>query len=305
VQFSVNGGNVGAPVPVNLVTGNASFAYQTAVGQGSYKVGATFTPANPYFLGSSSTNTLEVTAEDALVTPWMSNPLAQKVSSPGGTAGPVTFNASVTEANDDSTLGDISNATVTCTLVPLLSGTSTLTATATTSGGGVGGTLAATCTFPSVPVNAYDVQFSVDGNYYIGTAHSVFAVSDPSLGFVTGGGSFIYNGYLVEFGLNARYLKNGNPQGGFMYIEHRPSGDLVVQGVAMQFLSIVGNRAAIGSKATVEGNGNYGLEATVVDNGEPGVNVDQFGLRITKPDGTTFLSFPLTTITGGNIHVPH
>jgi hypothetical protein len=148
-------------------------------------------------------------------------------------------------------------------------------------------------------------RIGAGGSYYTGISHSTFAVYDPSLGFVTGGGAFMLNGNPVEFGFNVKYLKNGNPQGGFLYVEHRPTGDVVVQGVDMQFLSIVGNTAAFASKATIGSTGNYSLLATAVDNGEPGAGVDQFGVKITNPDGSTCLVVPLTTITGGNIQVPH
>jgi hypothetical protein len=305
MQFSVNGAAVGGPVAVNPATGNATYTYPNLLGHGLYPITAAFTSTNPYFLSSSGANTLTVTPEDAVITPWPSNPPSQQVRSPGGTAGPVTLTASVVEANDDTTQGNINNAVVTCALAPLIAGTGTLMAPAITTGGGPGGTITATCTFPSVPVNAYDVQFSAGGSYYTGVSHSGFAVYDPSLGFVTGGGSLMVNGYLVEFGFNAKYLKSGNPQGSLTYVEHRPSGDLVVQGVAPQFLSIVGNAAVFACKATIGSTGNYTVAATVVDNGEPGAGVDQFGLRISNPDGSTFLAVPLTTIIGGNIQAPH
>src|SRR5262249_2967299 len=154
--------------------------------QGGYTIKAMYSGSSSSFTSSSATNTLTVSREDAVVTPSTSNPTAINVNSPGGTAGPITVSASIVEKSDGSQ-GNISLAIpITCTLSPILAG-STYTVTATTSGGGVGGTLTATCAFPSVAVNAYMLKFTIGGSYYTGSAQSVLAVSDPSLGFVTGG----------------------------------------------------------------------------------------------------------------------
>ena len=121
--------------------------------------------------------------EDAVVTPSDSNPTSVKVNSPGGTAGPITLCATVNEASDGSP-GDISLATpVTFTLTPVAPGT-TITRTATTSGGGVGGTPTACVTLSNVPVNVYDVGISA-GNNYAGSGARRARGLDPSLGFVT------------------------------------------------------------------------------------------------------------------------
>jgi hypothetical protein len=82
---------------------------------------------------------------------------------------------------------------------------------------------------------------------------------------------------------------------------------VVVLAAAIQSLSMVGNSVVMVAGATVNGSGPYVLQAVGVDNGEPGVNNDQFALQITTPDGTprADLTFPLTTITGGNIQAHH
>ena len=41
----------------------------------------------------------------------------------------------------------------------------------------------------------------------------MLAVYDPSLGFVTGSGTVLHNGVLANFGMNAKYLENGQIQG--------------------------------------------------------------------------------------------
>src|SRR5207244_502876 len=139
VQFSFNGFNIGVPQQVNPVTGVASLRINNIpVGEGSYPIGAVFSPQNTFFKGSSNSRpaTLTVTREDADVTLVTLDTLFA--------AGPITFVASIKEKSDDTTEGDISLAVpVTCTLNPLSllfgrSGT-TYTVTAKTSGGGFGG----------------------------------------------------------------------------------------------------------------------------------------------------------------------
>ncbi len=237
-----------------------------------------------------------------MVTPSSSNPTAVKVNTAGGTAGPVVLTANITEATDEATYGDISFAVpVTYQLIPVGAG-STYTCTATTSGGGVGGTLATSCTFSSVAVNVYDVHISIGGNYYQGSADTILAVYDPSLGFVTGGGSVMHNGVKANFGFIVTYLKKGNIQGSLLYIEHRPTVDVVLKSNAMGSLSVLGSTAYVLGKATLNGVGNYSFMATVVDKGEPRIS-DQ----VKNPRGTIVadLTFPPITLSGGNIVVPH
>jgi len=302
VNFSVNGTYAGA----SLVdcSGMASLPYTITMGQGNYQIVANFTNSNMFVLPSSATNTLVVSLEDAIVTPSISNPLAVQVSSPGGTAASVIFLANIKEVADGS-LGNISLAApVTMTCVPVGPG-STLSQTAIITGGGVGGALTAKCTFTNVPANVYDVTIRVGGNYYSGSANTVLAIYDPSLGFVTGGGALTHNGNSVNFGFNVKYLKNGQPQGSLLFIEHRPKGDQKLKSNAVQSLSIVNNTGIILGKATLNGVGNYSFRASVIDNGEPGSS-DQFGLRVTDPLNAVVADLTYTPITlnGGNIQVP-
>ncbi|HKQ76116.1 MAG TPA: M36 family metallopeptidase [Blastocatellia bacterium] len=302
VEFKVNGGVVGsAPV----IGGMATLPYTISLAQGSYPIMATYTSSSPG-TGSSGSGTLTVAREDAIVTPSPTNPTEVKVNTPGGTAGPITLCATIKEVSDGS-LGDISLATpVTYTLTPMITGTPTITRTATVTGGGVGGTLTACITLTNVQVNVYDVVISVGGNHYTGSASAVLVIFDPSLGFVTGGGTIVHNGVTANFGFNAKYQKNGKPQGELLYIERRPTGEVKLKSTSIQSLSIAGVTGIIIGKATLNGVGNQSFLATVVDNGEPGSN-DQFGLQVTTPGGAAIpeLTFNPITLSGGNIQVPH
>lgn len=55
-------------------------------------------------------------------------------------------------------------------------------------------------------------------------------------------------------------------------------------------------------QATVNGTGNYPIQLTVTDNGEPGIH-DLFGLRLTGTALNPPIAFDQVTITGGNIQM--
>lgn len=300
MEFRVDGSLVGsAPV----TAGSASLSYTIAVAAGSHTIAANFISGDPLYLDSSGTAALTVSRENATVTPLLTNPAAVKVNTPGGTAGPVALQADIVEEADGHA-GDIGKAVpVSFSLAPQLGG-ATIPCTASTSTP-TPETLRATCVFPAVPVNLYLVNISIGGNYYTGSASSILTVYDPSLGFVTGGGTVWRGGYPANFGFNVKFLKSGNAQGSLLYIEHRATGDVMLKSNAMGPLVIVGNSAAIQGKATLDGVGNHRFVATVADNGEPGVN-DLFGIQVLNPAGQAIptLSFAPVRIAGGNIQVP-
>ncbi|HEX7296580.1 MAG TPA: Ig-like domain-containing protein, partial [Pyrinomonadaceae bacterium] len=303
VQFSVDGNPVGAAVAVNS-SGVATTSYTVDVGAGAHTITAAFTSTNSAFLNSSNTGTLTVSKEDATVTPDNANPSAVKVNSPGGTGGPITLCFNMDEVSDGSP-GDTTKITSVTVNVTPIGGGASASPTAVLSGGGVGATRTACVTLNNVPVNVYDVTLTINGNFYQGTGSTVLVVYDPSLGFVAGGGHIIHNGYRANIGVNIKYLKNGNAQGSLLYIEHRPTGDVIVKSNALGALAIVGNEAKPTGKAVVNGVGNHSFIARIIDNGEPGVN-DKFGLRVTSPGGAILvdLTFDPITLSGGNFSVP-
>ena len=109
----------------------------------------------------------------------------------------------------------------------------------------VRGVFTATSTCADVPVNAYDVSIAIYDSYYAGSADSVAAVYDPSLGGVTGGGTILHNNVPANFWNydNVKYLKNRRIQRGMLYIEHRAWGDVILKSNALTDLSVVGNQA--------------------------------------------------------------
>ena len=304
VQFSVDGSPVGSPVAVNS-SGVATTSYTVGVGAGAHTITAAFTSTNSAFLSSSNTGTLTVSREDADVAASVTNPFAVKVNSPGGTGGPIMLCFDMNEVSDGSP-GNTSNITsVTVSVIPIGTGSAVVPGAAVFSGGGVGATRTACVTLNNVPVNVYDVTLTINGNFYGGTGDTVLAVYDPSLGFVAGGGQLIHNGVRAMIGVNIKYLKNGNAQGALFYIEHRPGGDVKVKSNSIGTVAIIGGEAVVTGKATVNGGGNYGFIARILDNGEPGLT-DQFGLRVTDSGGSIVadLTFNPITLSGGNFSVP-
>ena len=304
VQFSVDGNPVGSPVAVNA-SGVASTSYTVDVAAGAHTITAAFTSTNPAFLNDSGEGTLTVSREDADVTPQATNPFAVKVNAPGGTGGPITLCFDMNE-EDDGSPGNTSNITsVSVSITPVGGGSSIPSGPVALSGGGVGATRTACVTISNVPVNVYDVTATINGNFYQGSGTTVLVVYDPSLGFVTGGGHLIHNGFRASVGVNMKFHKNGNPQGSLIYVEHRPTGDVVVKSNLITSMAIVGGEALPTGKAIVNGVGNHSFIGRIIDNGEPGSS-DQFGLRVTAPNGTILvdLTFDPITLSGGNFQVP-
>jgi hypothetical protein len=303
IEFKVGNVTV-ATLPVN---GNGTYStpYTITNAPGSHTITANFVSSNPYFQNSNGSNTLTVNREDASVAFPNTNPYSVKVNAAGGTAGPITICADITEVADGSA-GNLSNPTTTASFSfsPVAGGNAPTPGAVTYSGGGVGGTLRACTIVSNVRVDVYDVTVTVNG-YYTGTGSTVLAVYDPSLGFVSGGGTIINNGNIANFGINIKYIRNGKPQGSLLYIEHRPNGEVKIKSNALDSMSIVNNTAIVLTKATVNGIGSHNIRMTVVDNGEPGSS-DQLGLQTTNPSnvGMPDLTFGLTTLRGGNIQVP-
>ena len=175
--------------------------------------------------------TVTVAHEDADI--WLDddNPVTVKVESPGGASPAISLNAYVKETSPDiancgADPGDINNAQVSKTLVPVSPG-DPYTGTCTpigAEGDGYDAVLEVQCAFDDVAVNSYHVQTTVAGDYYVsGIAEDVLLVMDPSLGFTTGGGWFYWPGTdeKTNFGYTMKYDKKAeSAKGSFLLIRH-------------------------------------------------------------------------------------
>jgi len=299
VQFLADGIPIGS-VPASG-TGTVTLPNQVLSPQGAHVLTADFTSATSGVLDSSGSSALSVVREDATVIRLPSDPAAFAVSGPGETA-PVTLSAQIREVEDGSP-GDIAKAVpVRFTLRPVLRGTSLL---CEASAGSVsGGMLIASCTVPQAPVDVYDVMIGVGGDFYTGAGASVVTVYDPSLGSAQGDGSVLRQGVRGDFAFSLRYRKNGSIEGQLQYVEHRPTGDVVLRSQSMAGLSIVGATAVSLGTAELDGVPGFGFRLTAVDGGRTRKD-DRFGLSVTDPSGAAILNltFAPASVKTGSIKV--
>jgi predicted RNA-binding protein with TRAM domain len=339
VQFKLNGTNIGSPVAL-AADGTASLAdAQVRLGQGTYTADAVFTTTNPTFASSNGSASLSVSREDADVRYDEANPAALQVSSAGGSlnAGALSFSIGVQEHEPDVAVspgtagsGSVLNAGLAVSLLPVGPGSSyTLTCTATgVSGTGYAAVRGFTCTNPAaIAVNVYEVHATVTGAFYTGEYSDEFAVFDPSLGFVTGGGTVSIDGDRVRFGLTTKYKKNGDgAKGNLMVVRHHADG------TTSSFTSNALSAIAIGEDASVPMGwaavtgkstyttwdpaahgyvtvGNQSFTVYVEDRDNPGNGNDR--VWVGGPAKLSLSGTPATarinaaTITAGSITVPH
>ena len=282
--------------------------------------------------------TLVVEPEDAAVAFDGTNPVAAQVAEPGGNSEAFSLTVDVTEAMPDlsgSLLaypGDISLAEVSVSLVPIGPGSP---AEPTSCSLGVVGTgydaiLTLTFGFNDVAVNTYAVQVTVDGGYYIGSGEDVVAIYDPSLGFTTGGGTFLWpeTGEKTNFGYTMKYNKKAtNIKGNLLLVRHLQDGTIyrvksnALYGLALGEYDDDGETyglASFSGKATYlepswdEPIGNYEFITYVEDHGEPGKNMDRIWIKIMNLGNTVDVmsmddpgANNAVELSGGNIVVPH
>ena len=287
--------------------------------------------------------TITVEPEDATVTFGPDNPLAVRVDEDGGT-GTVELAVALRETTPDlpdqaAAPGDIANAQVSVTLVPVGPGSPVegVCAAGAPAATGYDAALPVSCTFTDVPVNTYTVSVEVDGGYYTGGAEDVVTVYDPSLGFTTGGGWFYWpgtadsdSGYLgdrTNFGYTMKYNKKATSvKGSLLMIRHLPDGSIyriksnALDGLALgDDPSVPMGWATFSGKATyldptmVDPVGNHRFVVYVEDRDEPGTGVDRFWIEVHDKDGQIIdgSSFPrdaadhAVELAGGNIVAPH
>ena len=166
----------------------------------------------------------------------------------------------------------------------------------------------------------------VTGDYYTATYGDAFTDYDPSLGFATGGGTFLLAGDRVSFGFTMKYAKKGgNIQGAFIGVRHNPDGTVSrLKSNSLGGLAILDSggcgiatfngkptyttwdpAASVGAGAYVTtGNNPFSVRADDCNN--PGTGTDRIWIggpdRLAMPSPA---SSNLAPLTGGNIAVPH
>ena len=136
-------------------------------------------------------------------------------------------------------------------------------------------------------------------------------VFDPSLGFVTGGGSFAWpgSGERTTFGFTVKYKSNSRPEGNLVVIRHMADGSIYrLKSSAIAALAMGTGSATFSGKGvyiepgwdTAKGNTSFTVYA------EDGGATDKLWLQIV---GGMSMPTPAAanaqTLTGGNITLPH
>lgn len=282
---------------------------------------------------AESSMALTVTLEDATADFGADNPAAVAVATPGGVSGPFTLTVHVSESQPDEPIeragaGDIANAEVSVSLVPVGPGATINPRCGSTTSGSVQTT---TCDIDAgVPVNTYTVAVEINGGgYYTGSGEDVLTVYDPSLGFTTGGGWFYWPGTSdkTNFGYTMKYGKKGtNVRGSLLLIRHLADGQKYrIKSNALSGLAIGDDVdvpygwASFSGKSTYlepgmsEPEGNHGFTVYVEDRNEPGSGTDRFWITTRTKDGGAIPAMSLAepapanavAIQGGNIVAPH
>jgi CshA-type fibril repeat protein len=300
----------------------------------------TFTPSFSVDDGTdshSASTTITVLHEDATLMLADDNPVAVGVDSPGGNS--VSFDISVAgfETQPDTSVtgyagaGDISHADIRMTLVPVGPGgsVSPVSCVPSTTGSGYAGVRTVTCTFYGAPVNTYTVEIRTADDYFVAATEDVLTVFDPSLGFTTGGGWFLWpeTGEKTNFGYTMKYNKKGaKVQGSLLMIRHLPDGTKYrvksnsLEGLALgEDTSVPYGWATFSGKSTylepgwADAQGNHGFTVYVEDRDEPGNGTDRIWIENRSKDGAPIPAMSLPSaaadhamqINGGNIVVPH
>ena len=324
--------------------GQATFMCQNITKPaGQYIFGVSFNGQPGYYQATGSSRILTITPENTHIRFTPTNPTVIKVASPGGNSGSFSLSFKVNEHIPDLGVspgpGDISLAQGTLQLVPVGPGSSIdgPCTPGTVNGSGYDAYLPVTCIFNNVPVNTYTIAATVGGSYYRGYNESLVIVYDPSLGYVSGGGRFIwpgtanpgqgYAGDITDFGFTMSYDRNrNNLKGNLLVIRYLADGSYYqVKSNALNGLSMGQNPfipmgwASFTGKATykepgwLEPIGNYLFTVYVEDRNEPGSGIDRFWIQVRDKNGNSIpaMSLPVpgannaVDILVGNIVVPH
>jgi hypothetical protein len=186
-----------------------------------------------------------------------------------------------------------------------------------------------TCTTTTgLAADTWDVTITVGPtgtqSFYAEATSTVIQVTDPSLGFSTGGGWYTdANGDRVNFGFMAKATVNNRKtvyQGSLLAILHKANGDEIrIKSNVFDGYSIgsgsSSNTTTFTGKANYSVNGlsdgNYTFTGYGQDNGTPGAGVDLFGLYLARAGNEIGTSATLSGLAGsalplkgGNIQVP-
>jgi hypothetical protein len=338
-------GLVGSDVIADADNGVGSIKYRIDKPVGAYKVTACFVSSNSAFANSGDDEDLAVTAENAIVYDLSYLPNPAQVTTPGSPSSPaIVLSLKVKERYPETNsnlalagVGNIDSAVVTASAAGVLFGGNTQMpcVKGATSGTGYNRYTLWTCTLAAgKAADTYDVSITVGGftsgplsgqTFYSGTGSTAIQISDPSLGFATGGGWFLAeNGDRMNFGFMAKASVNNRKtvyQGSLLVIRHTSTGEVikaksnVFDGYSVKAYTTGGGSTTFTGKANYTVNGvsigNFSFTGYAEDLGTPGSGVDKFGLYLASAGNQVATSTTLAglvssakTLQGGNNQVP-
>lgn len=338
-SLSIDDGLPATLASVSVANSTASFVYKIGEPAGAkLAFEARFISSRPDVYAHSANQgraAVVVVRESATVRPADGNPTALQVSSAGGSLNAnalmLAFSVQETSPDLDALIagpGDLANAGLTVTLAPVGPGTTqSLTCTpGTVTGNGYAALRPFSCTNSNpIPVNAYEVQANVAGNFYTGSYSDVLAVFDPSLGSASGGGTFTLGGDRTTIAFTTRYPKKAkSPQGNLIVVRHHADGTVsklkanalgaltLGQNDTMGWATLDGKAtftrwdATVGDYVTV---GNQSFTLYGEDRADPGANADRVWLSgpamLSMPGKLSTAATNAATLTSGNLSIPH
>ena len=349
--FSVVAGQCdsgGVALPEDLVLTNNGNGTATISGRFDIIPG-TYTPCIVVTDGSGQTAqklTLSVTKEDAsIVDIGIPYPTMEVQTPPLGDADGINVSGTFTEANDgypstnldppgsqDTKTTSRGATDVKFDFNPVGSGTQgkTCTDTGVPVGNGV-----ACGTINDLTPDVYQIDADIQGAWFDGIGIGSLLVSDPSLGFSTGGGTLTltgvsapWNNAKVNFGFTGKKV-NKTWKGSILVVIHTINGPYVMKtnafgGVTNSVTGAPPNQlwsTSMFGKATyavpdsqtnpycgagIRKCGNFTLSISAQDIAEPGKNTDKFKFKLMPPSGNTpAFDTQYIVIAGGNVQVPH
>lgn len=292
VRFSVTGANTASGSDVTDTNGQATFCYTGTVA-GTDTISA---------FADTNGNSVQDAGEpgDTATKIWTPGPPATLVLSPKTDTNTVDAQHCVTATVKD----EFGNATPGITVRFSVTGAVNTIGTGTTDANGQ----ATFCyTGPALPGSDVITAYADTNNNAVqdpgepsDTAAKTWVLpeSTPGCKVTDGGRIWAANGDKATFGSVAKVSSAGMPSGAQQYRDHGPAVNLNVHSTEVLAVVCTGNDVSIFGTATINGSGSFDYRIDLTDNGEPGVGVDTYRIRL-----STGYDSGEQTLVGGNIQL--